>query len=104
MLTLQLGKGVGCDYLIASEIISNAMMTGYDKVSDSNLSMLVNILERGPLLPGLSEEWAQQPIADYTQRAISVLTDLRDREYRRGNQIMAARIARLIQNLCSTTY
>ena len=104
VLTLQLGNGVGCDYLIASEIISNAMMTGYDKVSDSNLSMLVNILERGQLLPGLSEEWAQQPIADYTQRAISVLTDLRDREYSRGNQIMAARIARLIQNLCSTTY
>ena len=104
MLSLRLGEGVGCDYLIASEVISNAMRMGYDKVSDSDLSMLVNIMERGHLLPELKDEWAKQPIADYTARALSVLTDLREREYKRGNQIMAARIARLIQDLCSTTY
>ena len=85
-----IGRDVLFDYKEACRLMSH-MEQG--ETDDELTARTLELLLRGPLLPGMSVEWLDDLKSDYSNRALSLLHRLAQQALAKGNDTLAYRIA-----------
>jgi two-component SAPR family response regulator len=89
---ISFGKEVFLDYNEACELLNDITSDG----TNENLNRLLELLERGALLPNMSFEWLDKFKGDFSNKLLSSLNVCMKESLNNGNDKLAMRIAKIV--------